>query len=50
MDDKSLPVTALQTGELSNCETNHSKTHDIQCDTFAGLVHVEWDDQPKNGS
>ena len=44
MDDQSLPVTAHQMGESPNCEVNPS-TQDIQCDTFGGLVHVEWDDQ-----
>lgn len=49
MEDHPLPITTHHMGELSNCELNtqttQEKTGDIHCDTFAGLVHVEWDEQ-----
>lgn len=49
MEDNPLPVTTHHLGELSNCESNAPKSQQspegIHCDTFSGLVHVEWDDQ-----
>ena len=45
MDDHSLSRITHPMGEGPNRESIPSKTQDIQCDTFAGLVHVEWDDQ-----
>ena len=49
MEDQDLPVTTHPTGELSNFALNSQKNHEdsrgIHCDTFAGLAHVEWDDQ-----
>ncbi len=45
MDEQSLSATTHPLGELPSCETTEQKTNDIQCDTFAGLVRVEWDDQ-----
>lgn len=49
MEDRDPPIIAHPMGELSNCVFNSQKTHEnsegIHCDTFAGLVHVEWDDQ-----
>jgi hypothetical protein len=41
--------TTHQMGELANAELNNEKPHEpngkILCDTFGGLVHVEWDEQ-----
>lgn len=49
MEDNTLSSSTHQMGELSNCELNSQKHQahppGIHCDTFAGLVHVEWDDQ-----
>src|SRR3990167_7182561 len=49
MEDYPLQDTTHQTGELSHFELNTQKIPEtpegIQCDTFAGLVHVEWDNQ-----
>lgn len=49
MEDQDLPTTTHPMGELSNCVLNSQKTDEnsegIHCDTFAGLVHVEWDEQ-----
>ena len=45
MDNQLPSVTTHPTGERPTYESNSSKSQDIQCDTFAGLVHVEWDDQ-----
>ncbi len=45
MDEKQPLVMTRQMGESLNQESNSLKTQDIQCDTFARLVHVEWDDQ-----
>lgn len=42
MDKEPLPSNAHPMGEHPNCESDLSKIH-IQCDTYAGLVHVEWD-------
>jgi hypothetical protein len=44
MDDHALVETTHPMGEPDN-DVNSSKKQNIQCDTFAGLVHVEWDDQ-----
>ena len=49
MEDQDPPVIAHPMGERSNCVLNSQKIHEnsegIHCDTFAGLVHVEWDEQ-----
>jgi hypothetical protein len=49
MEDDHTPTTTHPMGELSNLESNAQKPKEsiekIQCDTFAGLVHVEWDEQ-----
>lgn len=45
MDDQLLSLTPHPMGESLNCKSNAPKSQNIQCDTFAGLVHVEWDDQ-----
>lgn len=49
MEDNPHPVTTHLLGEPSNCELNAQKSQQlpegIHCDTFSGLVHVEWDDQ-----
>ena len=49
MEDNPLSVITHHLGELSNSELNAPKFQQtpqgIHCDTFAGLVHVEWDDQ-----
>jgi hypothetical protein len=45
MDDQQRTLTAHPMGECVNRESDPQKTQDMQCDTFAGLVHVEWDDQ-----
>lgn len=45
MDDKLPPVISHPSGKCPDHELNTPKTREIQCDTFAGLVHVEWDDQ-----
>ena len=49
MEDDYTPPTTHPMGELSNLESNAQKSKEsiekIQCDTFAGLVHVEWDEQ-----
>ena len=49
MEDGHAPITTHPMGELSNSELNIKKPHysseKIHCDTFAGLVHVEWDEQ-----
>lgn len=45
MDNTLPPMITHPTGECQNLESNPSRTQNIQCDTFAGLVHVEWDDQ-----
>jgi hypothetical protein len=44
MDKYPLPQTIHPMGECPNHESIPS-TQNIRCDTFAGLVHVEWDDQ-----
>ena len=45
MKQDSLPTPIHPTGELSNnnLNTNSSENQPIMCDTYAGLVHVEWD-------
>jgi hypothetical protein len=45
MDDLIPLKTAHPLGDLFNDDVNPSKNESIQCDTFAGLVHVEWDEQ-----
>ena len=45
MEDLPLLTTAHPLGELFNDDVSHLKNEDIQCDTFSGLVHVEWDEQ-----
>lgn len=45
MDKQKTLTTTHQMGEPSIRESTTLKTQDIQCDTFAGLVHIEWDDQ-----
>lgn len=49
MEEDHTPATTHPMGELSNLESNVQKSKEsiekIQCDTFAGLVHVEWDEQ-----
>ena len=45
MDDHPLSPITHPMGECPNRESIPSKTQDMHCDTFAGLVHVEWDDQ-----
>jgi len=49
MEDYPIPSTIHHMGELSNCELNTKNDAEnpsrIHCDTFAGLVHVEWDEQ-----
>ena len=49
MEDDHTPSTTHPMGEPSNLESNAQKSkksiEKIQCDTFAGLVHVEWDEQ-----
>jgi hypothetical protein len=49
MENNPPSVITHPLGDLSNCELNAPKfqqpTQGIHCDTFAGLVHVEWDDQ-----
>src|SRR5580658_716512 len=49
MENNPLPISTHHLGELSNCELTTPKFQEpppgIHCDTFAGLVHVEWDDQ-----
>lgn len=49
MEDDHAPISTHPMGELSNVESNTKKTlyssEKIHCDTFAGLVHVEWDEQ-----
>ena len=49
MKDDHTPSTTHPMGDLSNLESNAQKSKEsiekIQCDTFAGLVHVEWDEQ-----
>ena len=45
MDDHQLPLTTHPMGECVHRESDPKKTQDMQCDTFAGLVHVEWDEQ-----
>lgn len=49
MEDNPHPITTHHLGELSNCELNAAEfeqpSQGIHCDTFTGLVHVEWDDQ-----
>ena len=49
MEDNHTPITIHPMGELSNPELNTQKpqysSEKIHCDTFAGLVHVEWDEQ-----
>ncbi len=44
--DQQIPLLPThQMGEPPNCERSTKKLQEMQCDTFAGLVHVEWDDQ-----
>ena len=45
MDDLAPSVMTHPTGESFNREEKAPKSQNIQCDTFAGVVHVEWDDQ-----
>lgn len=45
MDDLSNLETTHPMGDPSNCKTYVQKNKNIQCDTFGGLVHVEWDEQ-----
>ena len=49
MEDDYTPSATHPMGELSNLESNAQNSKEsiekIQCDTFAGLVHVEWDEQ-----
>lgn len=45
MDEHHLPTNTHPTGENPIHVSNPQKIQEIQCDTFAGLVHVEWDDQ-----
>jgi len=49
MEDNHTPSTTHPMGELSNFKTSAQKPKEsiekIQCDTFAGLVHIEWDEQ-----
>lgn len=45
MDNQPLDKNTHPMGECPNHESIPSKKQAIQCDTFAGLVHVEWDDQ-----
>ena len=45
MDERPLLVTNHQTGEYLDSKSNPTNTQEIQSDTVAGLVHVEWDDQ-----
>ena len=49
MEDDHAPISTHPMGELSNPELNIKKprysSEKIHCDTFAGLVHIEWDEQ-----
>lgn len=45
MDEQQTLTTIHPMGEYLNNESNPLKTQKIQCETFAGLVQVEWDDQ-----
>ena len=45
MDDLALLETSHPVGEMSNDDINSFKNQDISCDTFAGIVHVESDEQ-----
>ena len=49
MEEHNLPATTHPTGETPSralhAQKKHENSQDIRCDTFAGLVHVEWDNQ-----
>jgi len=45
MDQQPPLLQTHPMGESSDTPKTHSKSQNIQCDTFAGLVHVEWDEQ-----